>query len=113
MAMTSSSVAVRSDASSPITWRRRAQWPTLAPMLTATRPSRLARKSPTEPPWKSTPAARASADMPSTRLSINRSHSRSSGFEGASVNPQLPVRSVVTPCHDAGDAVGSQWSWAS
>ena len=47
--------------------------------------------------------------MPSTRLSIERSQPRSSGRLGASVKPQLPVSSVVTPCHDAGDAVGSQF----
>ena len=113
MAATSSSVAVRSDASSPMTWRRSAQCPTLAPTFTPTRPVRLSRKSATDPPAKSTPDASASADMPSTRLSMSSSHSRSSGRDGASVNPQLPVSSVVTPCHDAGDAVGSQWSWAS
>ena len=37
----------------------------------------------------------------------------SSGFDGASVKPQLPVTTVVTPCHDDGDADGSKWSWAS
>ncbi len=51
--------------------------------------------------------------MPSTRLSMESSQPRSSGRLGASVKPQLPVSSVVTPCHEAGDAVGSQSSWAS
>ena len=65
------------------------------------------------PPRKVTPAASASADMPSTRLSIERSQPRSSGRLGASVKPQLPVSRVVTPCHEAGEAVGSQFSCAS
>ncbi len=46
--------------------------------------------------------------MPSTRDNMSISHSTSSGLLGASVKPQLPVIRVVTPCHDAGDAVGSQ-----
>jgi len=41
------------------------------------------------------------------------SHGRSAGFEGAKVNPQLPVKTVVTPCHDDGDAVGSKNNCAS
>ena len=60
-----------------------------------------------------TASASASADMPSTRLNICDSHGRSSGLDGASVNPQLPMSTVVTPCHDDGDAVGSQCSCAS
>ena len=50
----------------------------------------------------------ASADMPSTLASIRTSQSRSPGLDGASVKPQLPVSTVVTPCHDDGDAVGSK-----
>ena len=82
-------------------------------MFTPMRPSRLPTKSPSEPPSKSTASASASADIPSTRESIWRSQGTSSGFDGANVKPQLPVMSVVTPCHDAGEAVGSQCSCAS
>ena len=35
------------------------------------------------------------------------------GRLGASVKPQFPVSRVVTPCHEAGDAVGSQCNCAS
>ncbi len=86
--------------------RRTAQWPTFAPMFTPSRPSNPARKSASEPPRKVTPAASASALMPSTRESMSISHSRSCGVLGASVNPQLPVIKVVTPCHDAGAGSG-------
>jgi len=51
--------------------------------------------------------------MPSTLASIFNSHAKSSGWAGANVNPQLPVITVVTPCHDDGDAVGSKWSCVS
>ena len=51
--------------------------------------------------------------MPSTRLSISHSQVTSAGRAGNSENPQFPVMTVVTPCHDDGDAVGSKWSWAS
>ncbi len=51
--------------------------------------------------------------MPSTRESIWHNHSTSPGRAGAIVKPQLPVRTVVTPCHDAGEHVGSNMSWAS
>ena len=65
------------------------------------------------PPPKVTPAARAAGLMPSTRASRYNNQSRSSTLEGARLNPQLPVTTVVTPCHDAGEAVGSNISWAS
>ena len=39
--------------------------------------------------------------------------SRSSGRQGAIVKPQLPVTTVVTPCHGDGVANGSQKSWQS
>ena len=93
--------------------RRTAQWPTLPAALTPMRPSSPARNSAYEPPRNVTASASASGDIPSTRLSICDSHGRSLGFDGASVNPQLPMSTVVTPCHDDGDAVGSQCSCAS
>ena len=113
IASISSLVAGRWDASSPITHRRTAQWPTLAERFTPIRPSRARRKSAKLPPEKVTPALSASGDIPSTRLSICSSQGTSAGLAGAKVNPQLPEKTVVTPCHDEGDAVGSKNSWAS
>src|SRR2546425_361344 len=60
-----------------------------------------------------TAARNASALMPSTRDNMSSSHSISSSLLGASEKPQLPVITVVTPCHDAGEAVGSQCNCAS
>jgi hypothetical protein len=51
--------------------------------------------------------------MPSTRDSICSSQGTSSGLAGAKVNPQFPVKTVVVPCHEEGDAVGSKCSCAS
>ncbi len=113
IATISVSVAARVCASSPITYRRTAECPTYAAALTPMRPSRLSRKSPKLPPRKSTPAWSASTDMPSTRDSISSSQAASPSRAGATVNPQLPITTVVTPCHDAGDAVGSKCSCAS
>ena len=39
--------------------------------------------------------------------------SRCSGRHGATVKPQLPMTTVVTPCHGDGLADGSQKSWQS
>ena len=55
----------------------------------------------------------ASADIPSTLASMRTSHSRSAGLEGDRANPQFPVSTVVTPCHDEGEAEDSKWSWGS
>ncbi len=85
----------------------------MAATFTPIRSSNPDRKSANDPPRNVTARVSASADIPSTRLSICSSQSRSSGFDGANVNPQLPVSTVVTPCQEDGDAVGSKWSWAS
>jgi hypothetical protein len=113
IASISSAVAARVCESSPITKRRTAEWPTNPAAFTAMRPSNPARKSPKVPPANVTPSCSAGADMPSTRESISSSHPTSFGFAGAIENPQLPMSTVVTPCHDAGDAVGSKCSCAS
>jgi hypothetical protein len=39
--------------------------------------------------------------------------SRCSAEPGASVNPQLPMTTVVTPCHEEQLPIGSQNTWAS
>ena len=53
--------------------------------------------------------------MPSTRLIISWRYSASAvvGRRGASVKPQLPAMTVVTPWLADGDAPGSHRSWAS
>ena len=59
------------------------------------------------------PARSASSGMPSTNCSSRMSVSRCSGRQGATVKPQLPMTTVVTPCHGDGLADGSQNSWQS
>ncbi len=59
-------------ASSPMTWRRRAQWPTMNPALTAIRPSSASRYSPKVDQVQSTPSSRALRAMPSTLLIMRR-----------------------------------------
>ncbi len=54
------------------------------------------------------PANSASTDMPSTFSSVRAIVSRPSGRVGAIPNPQLPITTVVTPCHDEGVRSGSQ-----
>ncbi len=39
--------------------------------------------------------------------------SRASGRQGATPTPQLPMTTVVTPCHDDGVTSGSQATCAS
>ena len=51
--------------------------------------------------------------IPSTRARVLIIHSWSSGRQGARVNPQLPVMTVVIPCQEDDVASGSQSSWAS
>ena len=46
-----------------------------------------------------TPARMASIDMPSTFSSVRRMSSRWDGRVGAMAKPQLPITTVVTPCH--------------
>src|SRR5215470_7002956 len=46
--------------------------------------------------------------MPSTNWSRRIRVSRCSGRHGATVKPQLPITTVVTPCHGDGLADGSQ-----
>ena len=44
-------------------------------------------------------AARDFTGRSSTQQKVASIASRCSGFNGARVSPQLPVRTVVTPCH--------------
>ncbi len=36
-----------------------------------------------------------------------------SGAAGANPTPQLPITTVVTPCHELGVSAGSHVAWAS
>ncbi|CAM5263276.1 hypothetical protein STANM309S_06326 [Streptomyces tanashiensis] len=67
-----SDVGCPPTASAPITYRRRAQWPTMKPALTAIRPSRASRYSAKEDQLQSTPSSRALRAMPSTFEIIRR-----------------------------------------
>ena len=110
----SSSVAARSQAALPITYWRTAEWPTMAPTLTARpRRSRTSRYSAKLSNSQRMPFSIASSDMPSTYSSMRMSVRRSPGRQGASVKPQLPVTIVVTPCQEEQEASGSHVSWAS
>ena len=51
--------------------------------------------------------------MPSTRAIIRMRYPAWSSPAGASVNPQFPPSTVVTPWRGDGLAVGSHDSWAS
>jgi hypothetical protein len=59
------------------------------------------------------PASKASSGMPSTFSRVRMMVARSAGLVGAIPNPQLPVTTVVTPCHDEGVRSRSQRTWAS
>jgi hypothetical protein len=50
----------------------------------------------------------ASLGIPSTLANRRTEKSRSSGFIGAKVSPQLPLITVVTPCAGEGESSGSQ-----
>ena len=60
-----------------------------------------------------TPAVMAARDMSSARSMLRRTRSISDAAAGASVNPQLPITAVVTPCDDTEAQTGSQKIWAS
>ena len=109
MASTSSGRAERSVESSPITSSRTAEWPTIAPTLTAvprvSMASRYSAKLSNRDP--SSPSSSASRLMPSTFSSICISRRRLSGFAGATPKPQLPMTTLVTPCHGEMVSMGS------
>ena len=45
--------------------------------------------------------------------SLSGSRSWSVGLQGAKPTPQLPITTVVTPCHDDGARWASQVAWPS
>ncbi len=114
MAASSSSVAARSVAASPMTQVRMDECPAkVATLGTTPRCARASRYSGTVSKFHCVPASRASSAMPSTCVRLRRVRSRSAGRQGAMVKPQLPITTVVTPSPTEGLAVGSQVICAS
>ena len=110
MPATSSLVASRSVAASPITTRRSAECPTLKPAFTASRGSTASRYSAVVRQFHGTPSRSDSMGMPSTRDSIRMRYSPSVGSSdsGAMLKPQFPAITEVTPCRGDGLSVPSQ-----
>ena len=73
--------------------------PTLTPMPLALERGEIFGK---RPPVPRKAARNVSSGMPSTKASRRSSVSRCSSRHGASVRPQLPMTTVVTPCHGDG-----------
>jgi len=59
------------------------------------------------------PPRMASRGMSSTLSIISARNTLSSGLTGANVTPQLPINTVVTPCHELEVISGFQATWAS
>ncbi len=59
------------------------------------------------------PSTNAVPGMSSTPSISPMSQSWRSGAAGANPTPQLPMTSVVTPCHDDGASTGSHVAWPS
>ena len=115
IASSSSGFASRAVASSPITTRRIAEWPTMKPALIPSRPSISPKYSAVDFQFHGTPSRSDSSGMPSTRASmrIRYSPSAASSDSGAMVKPQLPASAVVTPCSGDGVSAPSQNTCAS
>ena len=99
---------------SPITYARTAPWGTWVPTSTVQRRrSSASRYSPNVSHSHSIPSASAAPGMSSTPSMRPMSQSWRSGAAGAKPTPQLPMTSVVTPCHDDGASSESQVAWPS
>ena len=59
------------------------------------------------------PSVMAEPGMSSTPSMRSMSQSCRSGLAGANPTPQLPMTTVVTPCHELGVTTGSQVTCAS
>ena len=110
MASMSSAVAASFLAPrSPMTYARTAPWGIWVPTSTVQRRrSSASRYSRNVSHSHSIPSASAVPGMSSTPSMRPMSHSWRSGAAGANPTPQLPMTSVVTPCHDDGASSGSQ-----
>ena len=102
MLATSAGVASRSVASGPITYSRSGVWPSIAPTLIAVPPASIASRNCgklSNDQSAPMPACSASSDMPSTFSSVCKISLRCAGRVGAMPKPQLPITTLVTPCH--------------
>ncbi len=98
MVAISSARAARSHAASLMAPRRRGLCPTSGIMFTPSPWSMASMYSPKVSQVQGSTAARAFTGRSSTQQKVASIASRCSGLSGASVSPQLPVRTVVTPC---------------
>ena len=102
-AISSASAASLRAPRSPMTYARTAPWGTCVPTSTVQRRrSRASRYSGNVSHSHSIPSASAVPGMSSTPSMRPMSQSWRSGAAGAKPTPQLPITSVVTPCHDEG-----------
>ncbi len=84
-----------------------------AQLIVLGNPSSASRYSGKVSQLHSIPAAMARPSMSSARSRLRTTSARSSDFAGASVKPQFPMTTVVTPCQQELPAMGSQKSCAS
>ena len=114
-AISSAVASLRRWASSPITQKRRGVCPTST--ATFSRTPRCSTRSMysgnVSKPHSPRPSVVHRKSMPSTCWSVRSNSSRFDGFVGAMPKPQLPITTVVTPCHDDGDNVRSQMTCGS
>ena len=113
MAAISSGVAARSHASWSMTLRRSGLWPTRGIMLTPSPMSMAFRNSSKLCHVQGSTALSERTGRSSTQQKVASIASRCSGRSGASVSPQLPVRTVVTPCQMEDVQSRSQKGWTS
>ena len=109
----SSSVAARSHAACPIALRRSGLWPTSGIMFSPRPMSMASRYSPKVSHVHGSTEASERNGRSSTQQKVASIGSRCSGRSGASVRPQLPVSTVVTPCQMDEVQSRSQNGWAS
>jgi len=109
----SSGVAARSQAAWSIADRRRGLWPTSGIRLSPSPWSIAFRYSSKFSQLHGTTAASERTGMSSTQQNVASIASRCSGRRGAKVSPQLPMRTVVTPCQIEEVQSLSQKGWAS
>ena len=113
MAAISSGVAARSQAAPSMTERRSGLWPTRGIMLTPSPMSMAFRNSSKLCHVQGSTAASELTGRSSTQQKVASIVSRCSGRSGASVSPQLPVSTVVTPCQMEDVQSRSQKGWTS
>ena len=109
----SSSVAARSQAALSMALRRSGLCPTSGIMLTPSPMSMASRNSPNVCHVHGSTLLSERNGRSSTQQNVASIGSRCSGRSGASVRPQLPVSTVVTPCQTEEVHSRSQKGWAS